>query len=99
MSGSNSSAPGAKPAALDQPLGLTVHSLPSPQEAVAADARRTASGRWKMLLVALVCAAPVLASYYFYYVVRPQARTAASSPCSAARWCTAWPEASPPPTT
>jgi hypothetical protein len=76
MSGSNSSAPGAKPAALDQPLGLTVHSLPSPQEAVAADARRTASGRWKMLLVALVCAAPVVASYYFYYVVRPQARSA-----------------------
>jgi hypothetical protein len=75
MSGSNSSSPAAKPGALDQPLGLTVHSLPQPQDAALADARRTRSGRWKMLLVLLVCAAPVIASYFMYYVVRPQART------------------------
>ena len=75
MSGSNSSSPAAKPGALDQPLGLTVHSLPQPQEAALADARRTRSGRWKMLLVLLVCAAPVIASYFMYYVVRPQAHT------------------------
>jgi hypothetical protein len=72
MSGSNSSSPAAKPGALDQPLGLTVHSLPLPQEAVAADAQRTKSGRLKMLLVALVCAAPVVASYFLYYVWRPR---------------------------
>ncbi|HET8746572.1 MAG TPA: hypothetical protein VFM98_13275, partial [Ramlibacter sp.] len=59
---------------LDQPLGLTVHSLPQPQEAALADAQRTRSGRWKMLLVALVCAAPVIASYFMYYVVRPEGR-------------------------
>jgi hypothetical protein len=60
---------------LDQPLGLTVHSLPLPQEAVVVDAQRTRTGRLKMLLVALVCAAPVIASYLLYYVWRPQART------------------------
>jgi hypothetical protein len=74
MSGSNSSTPAAKHGALDEPLGLTVHSLPLPQEAAVADEQRTRHGRWKMLVVALVCAAPVIASYLAYYVVRPQAR-------------------------
>jgi hypothetical protein len=59
---------------LEEPLGLTVHSLPVPQEALAEDARRTLSGRMKMLLVMLVCAAPVVASYVTYYVIRPDAR-------------------------
>jgi hypothetical protein len=75
MSGSNTSPPAAKPAGpLDEPLGLTVHSLPLPQEAAAADAGRTARGRWKMLAVLAVCAAPVVASYFTYYVVRPEGR-------------------------
>jgi hypothetical protein len=75
MSGSNSSSPAAaKPGPFEQPLGLTVHSLPLPQEAALADEQRTRSGRWKMLLVALVCAAPVIASYFMYYVVRPEGR-------------------------
>ncbi|MEO6322637.1 MAG: hypothetical protein ABIR56_18305 [Polaromonas sp.] len=34
----------------------------------------TRSGRWKMILVLLVCASPVLASYFAYYVVRPEGR-------------------------
>jgi hypothetical protein len=68
MSGSNSSARGAASA---EPLGLTVHSLPVPDSA----RRRTASGRVKMLLVLLACAAPVVASYFTYYVIRPQARS------------------------
>jgi hypothetical protein len=59
---------------LEEPLGLTVHSLPVPQEALAQDARRTQSGRRKMLAVLLICAAPVIASYLTYYVIRPQAR-------------------------
>ena len=59
---------------LDEPLGLTVHSLPLPQEAVAGDSRRTAVGRWKMLAVLAVCAAPVVASYLTYYVIRPETR-------------------------
>lgn len=58
----------------DEPLGLTVHSLPTAAEAVEASVRRTRSGRWKMLLVVLVCAAPVVASYFTYYVVRPDGR-------------------------
>ena len=58
----------------DHPLGLTVHSLPTPQEAVAGATRRTVLGRWKMLAVLLTCAAPVIASYFTYYVVRPQGR-------------------------
>ncbi|MDB5752198.1 MAG: hypothetical protein JWP65_2619 [Ramlibacter sp.] len=74
MSGSNSSSPAAKSGALDQPLGLTVHSLPQPQQAALVDARRTRRGRLRMLAVLLVCAAPMLASYFTYYVVRPEGR-------------------------
>jgi hypothetical protein len=59
---------------LDEPLGLTVHSLPQPQEAAERDSRRTAVGRLKMLVVLAVCAAPVIASYFAYYVVRPEGR-------------------------
>ena len=58
----------------DQPLGLTVHSLPAPQEAAAGDMQRTQRGRWQMLAVLAVCAAPVVASYFTYYVVRPEGR-------------------------
>jgi hypothetical protein len=57
----------------DEPLALTVHSLPSPQEAGEA-ARRTVQGRWRLLGLALVCAAPIVASYFTYYVVRPEGR-------------------------
>ena len=58
----------------DHPLGLTVYDLPSPNEVLQSDARRTAMGRLRMLLVLLVCAAPVVASYFTYYVVRPDGR-------------------------
>ena len=60
------------PANDDRPLGLTVHSLPSLQDI--APLQQTRMGRWKMLLVLLVCAAPVVASYFTYYVVRPEGR-------------------------
>ena len=72
MSGSNSSAPGSG-AAPDSLLSLTVHTMPSP--ALTDTERRTATGRWKMFGVLAVCAAPVLASYFAYFVVKPQART------------------------
>lgn len=72
MSGSSSSPPAGRHRLLEEPLGLTVHSLPAPQHAVAADSRRTRSGRLKMLAVLAVCAAPIVASYFSYYVVRPQ---------------------------
>ncbi|MBB3179638.1 hypothetical protein FHW64_004061 [Variovorax sp. Sphag1AA] len=64
------------PAAADEPLGLTVHSMPSPRQALdAASTRRTVTGRWKMILVLLCCAAPVIASYFTYYVIRPEGRS------------------------
>ncbi len=72
MSGSNSSAHGAPEA-----LSLTVHGVTGPDLAdPATDARnRTRLGRLKMLLVLLVCAAPVIASYLTYFVIRPEGRT------------------------
>ncbi len=54
-------------------LGLTVHSLPDPAQPVA-ETQRTQSGRWKMILVMLLCASPVVASYITYYVIRPEGR-------------------------
>jgi hypothetical protein len=42
--------------------------------ASSASAASTLKGRWKMLAVLLVCASPVIASYFTYYVVRPEAR-------------------------
>lgn len=77
MSGSESSArgvslpPNIESVAAPQALSFTVHSLPVPE--LPAE-RRTRVGRLKMLLVLLVCAAPVVASYFTYYVIRPQAR-------------------------
>lgn len=51
-----------------EPLGLTVHSLPKPVDAIT---RQRASGRFKMLLIMAACAAPMIASYTLYYVARP----------------------------
>jgi hypothetical protein len=56
----------------DDMLQLSVHSLPQPGGALP---QRTRTGRWKMLLVMAICAAPVVASYFTYYVIRPQGRT------------------------
>ncbi|TFZ06430.1 hypothetical protein EZ313_07280 [Ramlibacter henchirensis] len=72
MSGSSSSNPAARPDRFDQPLDLTVHSLPGPREVE--EAQRTARGRFKMFVVMLICAAPVIASYFTYYVLRPEGR-------------------------
>ena len=58
---------------LDQPLGLTVHTLPSPGEA-GEKVQRTLQGRWRLLGLLAVCAAPVIASYFTYYVWRPEGR-------------------------
>ena len=74
MSGSNSSGPASAHGAdaeLASPLSLTVHTMPTPD----LSQRRTASGRLKMLLVLAVCAAPVIASYFTYFVIRPEGRT------------------------
>jgi hypothetical protein len=54
---------------------MTVHSLPL--AVVDERARRTWSGRMQMALILLVCAAPVIASYLAFYVVRPSGADAA----------------------
>lgn len=59
--------------ASDHPLGLTVHSMPQPGDAMNGGVRKGA-GRLKMIAVMLVCAAPVVASYFTYYVVKPESR-------------------------
>lgn len=65
MSGSNLSAPGSA-ANHPEPLSFAVHSLPDPR---ALPQQR--AGRWKMLLVLVMCAAPVAGSYFTFYVVKP----------------------------
>jgi hypothetical protein len=79
MSGSNSSPPAADPDAVrsrpaPDPLALTVYDLPDLGPDGAAGASSTRAGRVKMLLILLVCAAPVIASYLTYYVIRPEVR-------------------------
>jgi len=50
--------------------------MPAPHlEEEAGAGRRPGRGRWKMLLLLLVCASPVIASYFTYFVVRPGSRT------------------------
>jgi hypothetical protein len=58
----------------DAPLGLTVHSMPNPALVPDVAVQRTRVGRWRMIIVMLVCAAPVVASYFTFYVVRPEGR-------------------------
>ena len=77
MSGSNLSetANSVPPeAGADQVLGLTIYDLPKPEQVMAEAVRRTRMGRLKMLGLFLICAAPVLASYFTYYVIRPEGR-------------------------
>jgi hypothetical protein len=60
---------------------MAVHSMPTPDlgDPVQAQQRRTTRGRLQMLLVLLACAAPVIASYLTYFVIRPEGRTNYSS--------------------
>lgn len=65
--------PDASFAVQDQPLDLTVHVLPRLNQPHT-QTPDTRVGRWKMLAVLLVCASPVIASYFTYYVIRPEGR-------------------------
>ena len=47
--------------------------MPSPEKA-GQQGHRTVKGRWRLLGLLAVCAAPVIASYFTYYVVRPEGR-------------------------
>lgn len=77
MSGSNSSAHASVPDALPEPLTMTVHSVTAPTLADEDARSRTRRGRLRMLLVLLACAAPVIASYLTYFVIRPSGGTTA----------------------
>jgi hypothetical protein len=74
MSGFKLSNPAEKNEPPERPLSMTVHSMPLPGAVAQADAQRTRLGRWKMIAMLLICASPVIASYFTYYVVRPEAR-------------------------
>lgn len=41
----------------------------------AQEKQKQASGRWKLLMVLAVCAFPLIASYFTYYVIKPTGRT------------------------
>lgn len=70
MSGSKLSPPSASDRS-DPLLQMSVHGLPQAQVGLE---QRTRMGRIKMFLVWAVCAAPVIASYFTYYVIRPEGR-------------------------
>lgn len=59
-----------------KPIELTVYDLPSPVDAAIKDSSRTRAGRIRMLMVFAICAAPMLLSYFSYYVIRPQSISA-----------------------
>ena len=53
-------------------LDMSVHQ--TPQAAPELIVARTKAGRFKMMVVLLLCAAPVIASYITYYFIRPEGR-------------------------
>lgn len=53
---------------------MVVHSMDSPGLERADLPRRTRRGRMWMVLVWLICAAPVVGSYLTFYVIRPESR-------------------------
>ena len=58
----------------DEPLTMTVHNMPSFDANSVEMAAKTRRGRWTMLALLLVCIAPVIASYFTYYVIRPEGK-------------------------
>ena len=54
-------------------LTFTLHGTPAPMRDYSATQSRR--GRITMLVILFACALPVIASYFTYYVVRPQGRT------------------------
>lgn len=58
----------------DRVLDLTVHRLPPADAQAVVVPGQTRAARVKLLLLFLFCAAPVIASYFTYYVIRPEAR-------------------------
>lgn len=70
MSGSKSSAPVDAHTEHVEALDLSVHAQHDARRLM--EAERTRRGRWAMLAVVFLCALPVLASYFTFYVVQPK---------------------------
>lgn len=64
----------SRPGSSDHLLGMTVHSMPRPDSPLLSAGLKRGGGRLKMIAVLLVCAAPVVASYVTYYVIKPEGR-------------------------
>ena len=47
---------------------------PQAPDQVAAHSGKKSAGRWKLLLVLAVCAAPMALSYFTYFVIKPESR-------------------------
>ena len=65
--------PDDRPPEGPESMTLTVHGTPAATRDVASSQSRR--GRITMLLILCACALPVIASYFTYYVIRPQGRT------------------------
>lgn len=64
--------PAHNPTPAEAPLSMTVHAMPLPgAHLVHAQERRTRWGRVQMVLLLLVCLAPVVASYITFYWIKP----------------------------
>ncbi len=78
MSGFKSSLPSAAPGPQathrDEPLGLTVHAMPDLNASTVRQSGNTPAAKLKWLFLLLVSVAPVIASYFTYYVIRPEGR-------------------------
>ena len=57
----------------DEPLNMTVYSMPIPQDV--GRSVSVATGRWKLLAIILVSSIPVLLALFAYRFVQPQSRT------------------------
>ncbi|AIY39772.1 putative transmembrane protein [Collimonas arenae] len=53
----------------------TSQPISNPANPATAGGKQRQSGRWKLFAVIAVCAAPMIASYFTYYVIKPQSRT------------------------
>jgi hypothetical protein len=68
----SSQTPKSAQLAAPQILSMSVHGLPSAATASAQEGAQTRLGRVKMFMLLAVCIAPVAASYFSYYVWRPE---------------------------
>lgn len=67
----------------DEPLHMTVYSLPEPQEV--AQTTSVATGRWKLLAIVVISCIPACLAYFAYFFVQPKGQAALGTFLSPAR--------------